>query len=147
VGFGAKPQGFSGNIDLRDYGSINSREHTHLQLLKRVQGAIAGYNMTDPEIIAMFTRQNEKMPRLGFREFELVDLSLTNPFATNVDLAARMNTTPGHVGKMFHKLYIKFQVHKRAELLAELRKFGYRAKSGDDAGKELLKPSKGKRNV
>ncbi len=29
VGFGAKPQGFSGSIDLRDYGPINSREHTH----------------------------------------------------------------------------------------------------------------------
>jgi DNA-binding NarL/FixJ family response regulator len=112
-------------------GFVPKRDDDAL-LLGRVKGAIAGYNMTDPGIVAMFTRQSEKMPRLGYREMELIDLAFLNPFATNAELADRMDSTPGNIGKMFHKLYIKFQVNKRAQLLAELRKFGYRPNSGND---------------
>lgn len=112
-------------------GFVPKRDNPAL-LLERVKGAIAGHNMTDPEIVATITRQIEKMPYLGYREMELIDLAILNPLATNAEFAEWMDTTPGNIGKMFHRLYIKFQVNKRAALLAELRKFGYRPNTGDD---------------
>lgn len=116
-------------------GFVPKRDDAAL-LLGRVKGAIAGYYMTDPEIVAAITRQNEKKPNLGYRELELIDLAFRHPFATNADFAKWMDTKPGNIGKIFHRLYIKFKVNKRAQLLAELRKFGHRPNTGDDTKRD-----------
>jgi DNA-binding NarL/FixJ family response regulator len=108
-------------------GFIPKKRRVEL-LLDSVIGALAGHNMTDPALIADVQQRAGKLPRIGWRLAELIGMVLAHPFLTNEALAKKMKCSPGHLAGMLHKLYVKFKVHKRHELLIELRRMGYRAR-------------------
>lgn len=84
--------------------------------------------MTDPTLIAELTRDENRLPKLGWRERELVDLAFFAPTLTCAYYAEQMHLSEGWVNNMFSKLFVKVDVHNRQQLLAELKRRGYRAR-------------------
>lgn len=99
-----------------------------LNLLETVRGVLAGNYMVDPALIAEITREENRLPTFGVREEELMALLFTNSTATSEELAEVMHVTPGRINNMLGTLYRKTGVHKRPQLLAELKRRGYRPK-------------------
>lgn len=95
-------------------------------LLKKVQGALDGHLMIKPSLLAEATNPDNSPPVFGVREGELVDLFFRHPMASNADLADMINLSEGRVKNMMQAIFKKSGVHKRHELLAELRRRGYR---------------------
>jgi DNA-binding NarL/FixJ family response regulator len=98
------------------------------ELMSKVQGAIAGHYMTDPTLIAALTRDENRLPKLGWRERELVDWAFFAPTLTCAYYAEQMHLSEGWVNNMFSKLFVKVNVHNRQQLLAELKRRGYRGR-------------------
>ena len=95
-------------------------------LLKKVQGALDGHLMIKPSLLAEAINPDNAPPVLTGRESELVDKFFANPLATNADLAEMINLSEGRVKNILQEIYRKAGVHERHELLAELRRRGYR---------------------
>jgi DNA-binding NarL/FixJ family response regulator len=100
-------------------------------LLDKVRGALAGFLVTEPTMIADMLDPANRLPKLGWREIELVDLFIANPDATNEEFAEKLPLSAGRIKNMFQTLFRKFNVHKRMQLLAELNRLGYRPHTAD----------------
>lgn len=106
-------------------GYVRKREEPEA-LLKKVQGALDGHLMINPTLLREATKPDNAPPIFGCRELELVDFLFAHPLASNAELADMMNLSEGRVKNMMQSVYKKTNVHKRGELLAELRRRGYR---------------------
>lgn len=114
-------------------GFVPKQEKTE-QLLTKVQGAIAGHYMTDPALIAEMARKDNRLPKFGWRERQLLDLIYADPFATSLQYAIKMNLAEGTVNNMFARLYAKLDVHQKAQLVAEVKRRGFRPREVELAG-------------
>lgn len=95
-------------------------------LLKKVQGALEGHLMINPKLLLEIIKPENKPPAFGRRELELVELAFAHPEASNAELADMMNLSDGRVKNLFQSIYKKIHINKRAELIPELRRRGYR---------------------
>ena len=95
-------------------------------LLEKVRGALAGHLVTEPSLLADMLAPENQLPNLGWREIELIDLTIENPNVTLEELAEKIILSKGRIKNIFQTLYRKFNVHKRGQLLVELKRLGYR---------------------
>lgn len=105
-------------------------------LLPAVEGALAGYNMTNPKLVARFTEPQNHLPYMSWQERDLVNFLFANPHATNAAIGLHLNLTEGTVKNKLSKLFQKFAVHKRHQFLEEARRRGYRPVDPDDTDAE-----------
>lgn len=104
-------------------GYIRKRGET--ELLKKVQGALAGHLMIHPKLLSEATNPSNELPAFGFREAQLIDLFFANPLASNGELGDMLNLSGGRVKNMMQAIFKKMDIHDRHELLPELRRRGY----------------------
>ncbi len=108
-------------------GYLQKQDRT-VELLDMVRGVLAGGYMVNPDLIAEITREENRLPTFGVREEELIGLLYTRPTAYAEELAEAMHVSPGRINNMLGTLYRKTNVHKRPQLLTELKRRGYRPK-------------------
>jgi DNA-binding NarL/FixJ family response regulator len=83
-------------------------------LLKKVQGALAGYLMIKPSLLAEATNPDNAPPLFAVREAELVDKFFANPLASNAELADMINLSEGRVKNMMQAIFKKIRAKKLA---------------------------------
>jgi hypothetical protein len=102
-------------------------------LLPVVEGALAGFNMSSPELLAKFSDPKNHLPYMSWQGRDLINFLFANPHATNAQIGLHVHLTEGTVKNKLSKLFQKFDVHKRHPMLEELRRRGYRPVEPDDA--------------
>lgn len=100
-------------------------------LLPAVQGALAGYNMTSPSLIADLHDPKNQLPEFSDPEHDLLAIFLANPIAKNVVYAEQLHLAEGTIKNKFDRINKKMGVHGKPELQAELKRRGYRPRGRD----------------
>ncbi len=95
-------------------------------LLAKVRGALAGYNMTEASLLATLTAEENQLPRFGWRELQLIDLIYAYPAASTLDYAIKLNLAEGSVKNMLSRLFSKMHVNRKIQFLEALKVRGYR---------------------
>jgi DNA-binding NarL/FixJ family response regulator len=95
-------------------------------LLIKVSGALAGYNMTEPSLLATLTDEENQLPRFGWRELQLIDLIYAYPAASTLDYATKLNLAEGSVKNMLSRIFSKMHVNRKIQFLEALKVRGYR---------------------
>ena len=107
-------------------GYVHKQEASEA-LLKKVQGVLEGHLMISQKLLLEATKPENELPPLGRRESELVELLFGQPLASNLELADMMNLSEGRIKNLFQAMFKKMGVHRRGELVQELRRRGYRS--------------------
>ncbi len=103
-----------------------SKYDNESQLLRYVEGVLAGNHMIEPGLLTELVNPNTETPRFGDRELELINWVFYIPAAQNDEFAAKMSLADGTVKNMFQRIFRKLEVHSRIEMMEKLRQQKYR---------------------
>ncbi len=126
---------FSGKLDadliracyLAGAASVLDKTTSEAELLGVLEAVNHGVRVTPENVLATFMRKpGDEMPNLPRREMDFANLCMEVPRLTKTEIALRLGVSNSRVTRLCQALCDRLHLHDDTDLVAELKRRGYR---------------------